>query len=520
LPACDFFFQGREPRVIGKSATPPQAGADIRPAFSKTRPEIEVQAVRALPGVIFVAVCLTQAGCNSTGRNKGAETARAPNTPFMGAPSSPAVPPAAAADARPPADDSGGSANLASGGPGPNKTSGVLAGRVVDEYNRLKPSAIIQVIDLDAGRDEGAPLKVLANKEGYFDIDGLQGGHSYRLVASIKDGARVLFGTTRVVAPNVRVVIFLNDERPVAPAGAAAPASTPQPSDGTPAGSSIPGASIGAPIKTPGPGVTTPLPSADGGSAAPGLPPPVSTGDPSLIADKGARDVQDGFSRGVPANIEGPGREPREKPPIEYTPPSPPGSTGESGTTTPLPPSAAPYAAPPSPSVSAPVDSSRRVPFCLKTGNRVDNFALFDSDGNIWELSKQRKGRVVLVDFWFSRCGPCLGAIPHLVELQKKYGAWGLQIVGIARENGSLEERQQAVRPVRARYHINYPLLLTGGSTGPCPVLTSFAVQEFPTVVLLDRSGNIVFRTKRGQGLDEQACYDLEMEIRRQLGLR
>jgi thiol-disulfide isomerase/thioredoxin len=244
----------------------------------------------------------------------------------------------------------------------------------------------------------------------------------------------------------------------------------------------------------------------------------VSTGDPTLIADKGAKD---GFSRGVPANIEGPGREPREKPPSSDTLPPPPETHGsESGTTTPLPSSATPSAAPPSPSASAPVELTRRVPFCSKSGNRVDNLALYDSDGNIWDLSKERKNRVVLIDFWFSSCGPCRQAIPKLVELQTKYGAWGLQLVGIARESGSLEEKQRAVRAVKARYGINYPLLLAGGGTGPCPVLTSFAVQEYPTLVLLDRSGQIVFRTKRGQGLDEQAAYDLEMEIRRQLGLR
>jgi thiol-disulfide isomerase/thioredoxin len=486
--------------------------------FSKTRPEIEVQAVRSLPGVIFIAVCLTQAGCNSTGRKGAADTARAPapNTPFMGSPSPAAVPPAAAADARPAPSDPGAATNLASGGPAANKSGGVLAGRVLDEYNRLKPGAIIQVIDLDAPRDDAAPLKVLANKEGYFDIDGLQGGHNYRLVASIKDGNRILTGTTRVVAPNVRVAIFLNDERPINAAATSTPPSAPV--DTAPAGPSGAGASIGTPIKTPGPGVTTPLPSAEGGPAAPGLPPPVSTGDPTLIADKG---VKDGFSRGVPANIEGPGREPREKLPSSDTPPPPPESQGsESGTTTPLPSTAAPSAAPPSPSASAPAELTRRVPFCSKSGNKVDNFALYDSDGNIWDLNKERKNKVVLVDFWFSNCAPCRQAIPHLVELQQKYGAWGLQIVGIARESGGLEDKQRAVRAVKARYAINYPLLLAGGGTGPCPVLTSFAVRTYPTMVLLDRSGQIVFRTKADQGFDAQAAYDLEMEIRRQLGMR
>jgi thiol-disulfide isomerase/thioredoxin len=520
LPACDFFFQGREPAPVHPVCDEcPRLGRISGRAFFRSRPEIEVQAVRTLLGVTIVAVCLTPAGCTTPARKGGTDNARANNTPFMGTPS------ADASAATPPPDAPPGSgANLASGGPSPNKKSSVLAGRILDEYSRLKPKAIIEVIDLDAPRDAVAPLKVLANKDGYFDIDGMQGGHNYRLVASVKEGARVLTGTTRVVAPNVHVVITLNEERPITdpPGGSNTRPASADVAGGGPVG---PAASIGAPIRSPGEGVTTPLPGGDnsasgGGTTVPVVPPPVSTGDPSLIADKGKKDGVDGFSRGVPANIQGPGREPGP-PKGAPTPVTPPASSdgGDGGMTTPLPPSAAPSAAPPTPAGSADAGVAGAAPFCRKTGNQVENFALVDTDGKPWELRKQTTGRVVLLDFWFSGCAPCRKAIPHLIELQQKYGQFGLQIVAIARESGTLAEKQQAIRGVRARYDINYTLLFSGGGDGPCPVLKSFDVQEFPTLVLLDNSGKIVFRTKKGQGLDEWAAYYLELEIRRQLKL-
>jgi thiol-disulfide isomerase/thioredoxin len=150
-------------------------------------------------------------------------------------------------------------------------------------------------------------------------------------------------------------------------------------------------------------------------------------------------------------------------------------------------------------------------------GRKLDNFALYAVDGKVWEFRKQRKGRLVLLDFWYSTCLPCRYALPHLVELQRKYGTFGLEVVGIAYEKGSPAEQVRKVREVAARLGVNYPLLLGGGSTDPCPVKRQFEVSAFPTAVLLDETGTIVWRS---EGLDARSLYDLEMEVRRQLGMR
>jgi thiol-disulfide isomerase/thioredoxin len=497
--------------------------------FCRSRPEIEVQAVRTL-GVTLLCVCIALAGCSST-RNKRSDTARASdtNTPFMGTPTTPSSPASSGSSET--------KAPLVSSGP---SKPGVLAGQVLDEFNRRRPGAIVQVVDLDAPRDSGAPISVKTDKEGYFDVGGLEGGHSYRLAASVREGARILTGTQRAVPPNVRVAIYLTGERPATetPADKADKAPGPAASLGSPIkgpDSTKPPPGEGSRVASGGPpppdgrdgslisgGVTTPLPPSDAGRAAgagstPGLPPPVSTNDPSLIADKGNKDVQDGFTRGVPAAIEGPGRDhvPEKPKTPPYTPPPPP----ETGTTTPLPASTAPSAVLPLQGIVDPVPEAAapRVPSCVMNGTRLDNFALYDFDGKVWEYRRERKSKLVLLDFWFSNCGPCRLAIPHLVDLQKKYGAFGLQVVGIAYEDGSLADKQKAVRPVKGRSGINYPLLF--GEMETCPVLRQFNPgKRFPTLVLLDSSGTIVYRTSE-QGLTAQAAYDMEMEIRRQLGL-
>lgn len=62
---------------------------------------------------------------------------------------------------------------------------------------------------------------------------------------------------------------------------------------------------------------------------------------------------------------------------------------------------------------------------------------------------------------------------------------------------------------------MRYPTLLGTGSN--CPVRTQFGVDSFPTLVLIDENGDIVWRSA---GLDERGYYELVHEIRRRLGVR
>lgn len=155
------------------------------------------------------------------------------------------------------------------------------------------------------------------------------------------------------------------------------------------------------------------------------------------------------------------------------------------------------------------------VPSCVLVGNQLDNFALRDLNGDPWEFRRNRRGQLTLLDFWQTSCGPCLQAVPRLVQLQKTYGPYGLEVVGIAYERGTQAEQVQKVRAVRGRYTINYTTLLGGDGERPCPVRTQFGVQFFPTTVLVDERGRILWRA---EGLDQRSLSELEREVRHHFG--
>lgn len=159
------------------------------------------------------------------------------------------------------------------------------------------------------------------------------------------------------------------------------------------------------------------------------------------------------------------------------------------------------------------------VPSCQLIGKKLENFALVDLDGNAWEFRKHHKGRLILLDFWFSTCGPCLTTLPHLVTLQRTYKSYGLEIVGIAYEKGSIPERSAKVRSVRGRYGLNYTTLLGQIGSEDCPVRTQFQVTSFPTLVLIDDSGNILWRNPPDRGPTTAVLREMEMEIQRALGM-
>jgi thiol-disulfide isomerase/thioredoxin len=167
------------------------------------------------------------------------------------------------------------------------------------------------------------------------------------------------------------------------------------------------------------------------------------------------------------------------------------------------------------PTVSPAPTPSAPVPFCVLTGRKLDNFALNDLNGQPWEYRKDRRGKLVLLDFWKTSCVPCLHAIPHLNGWRQTYGPYGLEVVGIAYETGSHEEKVRRIRSLR--YSPAYTVLLGTSPAERCPVKNQFQALYFPTLVLLDETGQIVWR---GEGLDAQQLRELEFEIKRRLGLR
>jgi thiol-disulfide isomerase/thioredoxin len=161
-----------------------------------------------------------------------------------------------------------------------------------------------------------------------------------------------------------------------------------------------------------------------------------------------------------------------------------------------------------------PTSVAPAIPFCVLTGQTLYNFAANDLIGQQWEYRRDRRGRLVLLDFWGTWCIPCQHAIPHLKVLQQRFGPHGLEVVGIAYEQGSPTEKAQKVKWVRDRLQVNYRLLL-GGDMATCPLRTQFAIAGFPTLILLDENGRIIWRAV---GLEPQQLGELDAILRQRLG--
>ncbi len=140
------------------------------------------------------------------------------------------------------------------------------------------------------------------------------------------------------------------------------------------------------------------------------------------------------------------------------------------------------------------------------------DFTLKDLEDHDVSLS-QFKGKVVLVNFWATWCGPCRIEIPWLVELQDEYAARGFTVLGVAMD----EEGKSAVAPFvrKERFKVdgtaqsmNYPIVSGNDATAD----KFGGLIGFPTSVLISKDGRVV---KRVDGL---VNYDeIEKAIQSQL---
>ena len=128
------------------------------------------------------------------------------------------------------------------------------------------------------------------------------------------------------------------------------------------------------------------------------------------------------------------------------------------------------------------------------------DFTMKDVDGNNVSLSIY-KGKVVLLNFWATWCGPCKAEIPGFVKLQEKYRDQGLVIVGY-----SVDDTAEKAKAYAAQYKMNYPILLGEGKEdlqdayGP--------IWGLPSSFIISKDGKVC---RKHIGIAPEAVFEKEV---------
>ena len=138
---------------------------------------------------------------------------------------------------------------------------------------------------------------------------------------------------------------------------------------------------------------------------------------------------------------------------------------------------------------------------CMANAKQANfDFTMKDVDGNNVSLSTY-KGKVVLLNFWATWCGPCKAEIPGFVRLQEKYRDKGLVIVGY-----SVDDTAEKAKAYAAQYKMNYPILLGEGDEklqdayGP--------IWGLPSSFIISKDGKVC---RKHIGIAPEAVFEKEV---------
>ena len=130
--------------------------------------------------------------------------------------------------------------------------------------------------------------------------------------------------------------------------------------------------------------------------------------------------------------------------------------------------------------------------------------------GGKFDLAEQR-GKVVLVDYWATWCGPCVGELPNVTAAYDKYHQQGLEVVAVSLD----EERSDLEKFVQAHAE-PWPQIIFDkpGERGfENPLAKKYHVQSIPYMLIVGRDGKLLARGVRGSGIEAAVTEALGIPI-------
>jgi cytochrome c biogenesis protein CcmG/thiol:disulfide interchange protein DsbE len=112
------------------------------------------------------------------------------------------------------------------------------------------------------------------------------------------------------------------------------------------------------------------------------------------------------------------------------------------------------------------------------------DFTLSDIHGNTIRLS-DLTGKVVMLEFWATWCGPCIDSVPEMNALYEEYRSRGFIVLGISMDKG--KDMQTRLGSFAKEHSITYPILHDSGDVNGL-----YGVNSIPSTFLIDKKGNMV----------------------------
>jgi peroxiredoxin len=119
----------------------------------------------------------------------------------------------------------------------------------------------------------------------------------------------------------------------------------------------------------------------------------------------------------------------------------------------------------------------------VKIGTTAPNFTLKSASGKNLKLSEYR-GKVVLLNFWATWCGPCREEIPQLNKLQRKFKSGGFTVLGV-----NIDRNHAPAKVLARKLRVRFPILFDSNKA----VSRLYQVDAMPNTVIIDRNGVIRF---------------------------
>jgi peroxiredoxin len=135
----------------------------------------------------------------------------------------------------------------------------------------------------------------------------------------------------------------------------------------------------------------------------------------------------------------------------------------------------------------------------ITASRAAPDFTLNDTKGERLRLADDR-GKVVLLNFWATWCGPCKVEIPWFIEFQKTYQARGFTVLGVSMD----EDGWKVINPYVAAEKINYPIVLGDEKVN----MLYGGIEALPTTFLIGKDGSVAYLH---QGLVSKGDYEKEI---------